>query len=179
VHLVVGCRGGRDRYKRPEAGRVAVTADTTILTSDSPGDEDPRAIVDQMLTGALECPDRQVVVELDRATAISLAIAVARPGDVVLVVGRGHETSQHIGGRDLPFDDREHARTVLAARGWGAVGGRLPRRPAARLGLTTTACDFSHGMADSIPIGFTDSADGVSPRAVPPRTTGHRSVSSG
>jgi UDP-N-acetylmuramoyl-L-alanyl-D-glutamate--2,6-diaminopimelate ligase len=123
VRLVVGCRGGRDRFKRPEAGRVALTADTAILTSDSPGEENPRDIVSQMLAGAPGPPDHEVIVEVDRATAIGLAIAIAGPGDVVLIVGRGHETTQSLGGRTVPFDDREQARVALNALGWTRYPG--------------------------------------------------------
>ncbi|GAA1942645.1 UDP-N-acetylmuramoyl-L-alanyl-D-glutamate--2,6-diaminopimelate ligase [Kitasatospora viridis] len=126
VHVVVGCRGGRDRYKRPEAGRMAATADVAFLTSDSPGHEDPEAIVAQMLTGTLGLPRRQVVVELDRAEAIRLAVTAARPGDVVLILGRGHETCQQVAGRALPFDDRGRARAALRALGW--TGARAPAR---------------------------------------------------
>ncbi|TQF07239.1 hypothetical protein E6W39_09660 [Kitasatospora acidiphila] len=149
VHLVVGCRGGRDRYKRQDAGRVAITADTAILTSDSPGEEDPRAIVDQMLAGTLGQADGQVVVELDRAIAINLAIAVAGPGDVVLIVGRGHETIQYVAGHNLPFDDRKQARAALLAQGWGGDGDRAAtwQVKADRLGLGVVHCHRVTGGA--------------------------------
>ncbi|MGC0313815.1 UDP-N-acetylmuramoyl-L-alanyl-D-glutamate--2,6-diaminopimelate ligase [Kitasatospora acidiphila] len=153
VHLVVGCRGGRDRYKRQDAGRVAITADTAILTSDSPGEEDPRAIVDQMLAGTLGQADGQVVVELDRAIAINLAIAVAGPGDVVLIVGRGHETIQYVAGHNLPFDDRKQARAALLAQGWGDDGDRAAtwQVKADRLGLGVVHCHRVAGGADPAP----------------------------
>lgn len=131
VHLVLGCRGGRDRYKRPEMGRVAVSADNVLLTSDSPGPEDPQAIADQVLTGTLGRPERPPVVEFDRGAAIRRAIAEAQPGDVVLIVGRGHETTQHLADHDEPLDDRQQARAALLARGW-ADSGRRRRRVAAR-----------------------------------------------
>jgi UDP-N-acetylmuramoyl-L-alanyl-D-glutamate--2,6-diaminopimelate ligase len=131
VHLVLGARGGRDRYKRPEAGRAATAADIAFFTSDSPGGEDPEAIVSQMLTGALERPDGQVVVELDRAKAIHLAITAARPGDVVLILGRGHETTQLLAGRSVPLDDREEARAALRTCGW-TVRTKPARPDAAR-----------------------------------------------
>ncbi|MBM9508246.1 UDP-N-acetylmuramoyl-L-alanyl-D-glutamate--2,6-diaminopimelate ligase [Actinacidiphila acididurans] len=128
VLVVVGCRGGRDRYKRPDAGRAAVDADIAVFTSDSPGREDPRAIVSAMLTGALGLPERTVVVELDRAAAIHRAIAMAGPGDVVLIVGRGHETTQHLAGHDIPLDDRKEARAALMAHGWAGSHPRLRRQ---------------------------------------------------
>ncbi|WP_327065318.1 UDP-N-acetylmuramoyl-L-alanyl-D-glutamate--2,6-diaminopimelate ligase [Kitasatospora sp. NBC_01302] len=170
VHLVVGCRGGRDRYKRPETGRVAAGADTAILTSDSPGDEDPRVIVEQMLIGVLDRPDHRVVLEPDRAAAIRLAVARAEPGDAVLVVGRGHETTQQVAGRELPFDDREHARAALAARGWPPArrSAVRRRRRAERRGHGVTVGDLTHGTVEEARLGFTDPADEVSPRAVPP-----------
>jgi UDP-N-acetylmuramoyl-L-alanyl-D-glutamate--2,6-diaminopimelate ligase len=132
LHLVVGCRGGRDRYKRPDVGRIAVDADNPIFTSDSPGREDPQAIVSQMLAGALERPDRPVIVELDRVAAINRAIEMAGPGDVVLIVGRGHETTQHLAGHDITLDDRKQARAALLAQGWpGADRRRLRAKSSA------------------------------------------------
>ncbi|MCL2728943.1 MAG: UDP-N-acetylmuramoyl-L-alanyl-D-glutamate--2,6-diaminopimelate ligase [Actinomycetia bacterium] len=134
VMVVVGCRGGRDRYKRPDVGRAAVDSDIAIFTSDSPGEEDPQAIVAAMMTGALGLPDRPVVVELDRVAAISRAIAMAGPGDVVLIVGRGHESTQYVAGHDLPLDDREQARAALMAHGWAGSRGRRPRTRVGVLG---------------------------------------------
>ncbi|MDH6577358.1 UDP-N-acetylmuramoyl-L-alanyl-D-glutamate--2,6-diaminopimelate ligase [Kitasatospora sp. MAP5-34] len=161
VHLVVGCRGGRDRHKRPDAGRAAMAADTVILTSDSPGDEDRQGIVSQMLAGMLERPDREVVVELDRAAAIGSAVAVARPGDVVLILGRGHETTQSVAGRAVPFDDREQARAVLTARGWadGGSTGTPVRRKAERLRLGVVKCHPAHGATGNVPSGVLGFAD--------------------
>ena len=118
VRLVVGCRGGRDRFKRPETGQAALSADTVIFTSDSPGREDPLDIISEMLTGGPGPPDHEVVVEIDRATAIDVAVTEAGPGDVVLIVGRGHETTQNLHGDTVPFDDREQARAALRALGW-------------------------------------------------------------
>lgn len=147
VLLVVGCRGGRDRYKRPEIGRVALTADTTVFTSDSPGEEDPQAIVAQMLTGALGRPGWAVVVELDRAAAIHRAVAMAGPGDVVLIVGRGHERVQHQAGLELTLDDREQARAALVAQGWEGAGERSHHR-ARVTGHPRLRTVHQHGEAD-------------------------------
>jgi len=128
VRVVVGARGGRDRFKRPRTGAVAATAGWVVLTTDSPGREDPWSIIEQLRLGTLEVPTADVHVEPDRGRAIDLAIASARPGDVVLIVGRGHEQLQHIGDTALRFDDREAAAASLRAhwapgRGVGGLGG--------------------------------------------------------
>ena len=118
---VFGCGGDRDRGKRPEMGAVAGRlADLVVLTSDNPRSEDPSAIIDEIRSGL----DRSigVVVEEDRARAIRAAIAQARSGDVVLVAGKGHETTQTLGTTVLPFDDR-----VEAARALAEVAGDLTR----------------------------------------------------
>jgi UDP-N-acetylmuramoyl-L-alanyl-D-glutamate--2,6-diaminopimelate ligase len=121
VHLVVGCRGDKDRFKRPLTGRVAATADHPVLTTDDPGDEDPRAILDQVLVGTLDVPHDHVRVEPDRKAAIGLAIGSARPGDVVLIVGRGHERRRRFGPTSEDFDDREVAARALAENGFEHV----------------------------------------------------------
>lgn len=118
VLLVVGARGGRDRLKRPETGRVAASADLAFLTTDSPGPEDPARIVAELLAGTLDVPHRNVLVELDRARAIESAISLARRGDAVVVVGRGHETSRHIGEETVAFDDRLVAAAALERLGY-------------------------------------------------------------
>jgi UDP-N-acetylmuramoyl-L-alanyl-D-glutamate--2,6-diaminopimelate ligase len=116
ITVVAGARGGRDRGKRPEIGRAAASADGVILTTDSPGDEDPSAIVDDLLEGAAATASQaEICVELDRRRAINQAIVRSSPGDVVLVVGRGHEVVQHVGTRTVPLDDREVAREAVAA----------------------------------------------------------------
>jgi UDP-N-acetylmuramoyl-L-alanyl-D-glutamate--2,6-diaminopimelate ligase len=112
VVCVFGCGGDRDRAKRPLMGRVASElADVAILTSDNPRSEDPDAIIAETLAGATA----EVEVEPDRREAIAKAIELARPGDVVLIAGKGHEQGQEIAGRKLPFDDRAVAREALRA----------------------------------------------------------------
>jgi UDP-N-acetylmuramoyl-L-alanyl-D-glutamate--2,6-diaminopimelate ligase len=111
VIVVFGCGGDRDRGKRPEMARVACAlADHVIITTDNPRSEDPHAIAAEIETGA----DGQHTVELDRRRAIEQAIALAQPGDVVVIAGKGHEQGQDVAGVVSPFDDREVAREVLA-----------------------------------------------------------------
>lgn len=113
--VVFGCGGDRDRGKRPEMGRIASElADRTIVTSDNPRGEEPRAIVAQIVAG---CAAGNVVqAEVDRRSAIRAAIVQARPGDVVVVAGKGHETYQIVGERVSHFDDRDEVRAALALR---------------------------------------------------------------
>ena len=113
--VVFGCGGDRDRGKRSEMGAVAAKlADRLYLTSDNPRTEEPQTIVDEIVAG-IGSAGR--TIEIDRRRAIERAIRDARPGDVVLIAGKGHETYQVIGDRVEPFDDAQVARTALAARG--------------------------------------------------------------
>ncbi len=109
--VVLGCGGDRDRSKRPLMAQAAASgADMVVLTSDNPRSEDPLDILAQMRSGA---PD--AVVEADRRTAIALAVAQARPGDAVVVAGKGHETGQESGGVVTPFDDRVVLREAVSS----------------------------------------------------------------
>jgi UDP-N-acetylmuramoyl-L-alanyl-D-glutamate--2,6-diaminopimelate ligase len=118
VWIVVGATGERDRYKRPGMGAAAAKADVAVLSTDSPGHEDPMAIIEQMRLGTLGQTSASVVIEPDRATAIRLAVSEAASGDVVLLVGRGHETSQRMGDDRNRIDDREVAKESLRSRGY-------------------------------------------------------------
>ncbi len=115
VLCVFGCGGDTYRGKRPLMGEIASRlSDHVILTTDDPRDEDPRAIVEAIAAGGE--PDE---VELDRRRAIERAVELARPGDVVLVAGRGHQTERMLaGGRTERFDDRDVVRDVLRRSGW-------------------------------------------------------------
>jgi len=109
---VFGCGGERDAGKRPQMGAIAeALADRIIVTDDNPRGEDGDAIVADIMAG-LRRPD-EAVVERDRAGAISLALARAGAGDVVLVAGKGHESSQEVDGMKYPFEDLAVARRVL------------------------------------------------------------------
>jgi UDP-N-acetylmuramyl-tripeptide synthetase len=122
---VFGCGGDRDATKRPLMAAVAEkAADQIVVTSDNPRSENPLAIICQVLLGLSH---RDVVhVQADRAAAITHALSLARPEDVVLLAGKGHESFQEIGGQKLPFSDRDHAQAALNARaaGRGAQGGQ-------------------------------------------------------
>lgn len=104
VIVVVGAGGDRDREKRPAMGRAAGSADLVILTTDNPRSEDPAIILAAVRSGVPEADS--VVEEPDRRLAIRQALQWARPGDIVLILGKGHETGQEIAGRVEPFDDR-------------------------------------------------------------------------
>jgi UDP-N-acetylmuramoyl-L-alanyl-D-glutamate--2,6-diaminopimelate ligase len=90
---------------------VSGLADVAIVTSDNPRSEDPEAIAAEIVSGA----DGAVEVELDRASAIGRAVELARPGDVVLIAGKGAEQGQEFAARTVPFDDREAAKEALKA----------------------------------------------------------------
>ncbi len=111
---VFGARGERDRESRPLMGRaVEAGADLSVITDDSPRDEDPQAILEDILAG-LKCPAQAEVIP-DRAEAIAWALSQARPGDGVLIAGKGHRTCQIVGSRRRWFDDRQVARQWLYA----------------------------------------------------------------
>lgn len=114
VILVFGCGGDRDHGKRPQMGAVAARlADRVVVTSDNPRTEDPGAIIDAVLAGVAEHDRPKVEAEPDRAAAISRGLDLADTGDVVVVAGKGHETTQDLGTRVIDFDDRRIVRTLL------------------------------------------------------------------
>ncbi len=123
VITLFGCGGDRDRTKRPLMGEAAGSlSDLVVLTSDNPRSEDPLNIINDALVG-LQRANAPYHVEADRAVGIRKAIQEARDGDIVILAGKGHETYQIVGGRTLPFDDREVARQVLREFGYGKVKG--------------------------------------------------------
>ncbi len=114
VICVFGCGGDRDREKRPQMGRIASElADVVIVTNDNPRSEEPQAIIDAIVAGAVG----EVEIEADRRSAIARAIETAREGDVVLIAGKGAEQGQEFADRTVPFDDRESAREALRTLG--------------------------------------------------------------
>ncbi len=126
VVCVFGAGGDRDRGKRPLMGEIAARlADVAVVTSDNPRSEAPEAIVAEIVAGidAAQAAAEAVQVEVDRRAAIGRAIALARPEDVVVIAGKGHEQGQELaGGRKLPFDDVTVAREALRARREQAAG---------------------------------------------------------
>ncbi|MCC7416497.1 MAG: UDP-N-acetylmuramoyl-L-alanyl-D-glutamate--2,6-diaminopimelate ligase [Acidobacteria bacterium] len=117
---VFGCGGDRDRTKRPLMGAVAGRlSDAIIVTSDNPRSEDPGRIIEEIQRGITQDTRRgarQVLAIADRRAAIGKAIELARPDDLVLIAGKGHEKYQIVGDRTLPFDDAEVAREALVRR---------------------------------------------------------------
>ncbi|MCF6280930.1 MAG: UDP-N-acetylmuramoyl-L-alanyl-D-glutamate--2,6-diaminopimelate ligase [Candidatus Polarisedimenticolaceae bacterium] len=110
-----GCGGDRDRGKRSLMGAVASRlSDQIILTDDNPRSEDGAEIIREIRSAI--APQHPVIVERNRASAISQAIAMASAGDLILVAGKGHETSQQIGDLTLPFSDREQVASLLQER---------------------------------------------------------------
>jgi UDP-N-acetylmuramoyl-L-alanyl-D-glutamate--2,6-diaminopimelate ligase len=125
---VLGCGGDRDPGKRPAMGAAAALgSDHLVVTDDNPRSEDPAAIRAAVLSGV---PDerRGSVEEIgDRRAAIARAVALARPGDTVLVAGKGHESGQEVAGTVTPFDDRAVLREVIAGTSAGTPAGAAHR----------------------------------------------------
>jgi UDP-N-acetylmuramoyl-L-alanyl-D-glutamate--2,6-diaminopimelate ligase len=122
VISVFGCGGDRDPGKRAPMGEISVRfADHTIITSDNPRTEDPLAIIAQVEEGARRW-GRAYETESDRAKAIEKAILAAKPGDAVVIAGKGHEDYQIIGREKIHLDDRETAGCAIKKRGEPGVG---------------------------------------------------------
>ncbi|NGX51709.1 MAG: hypothetical protein K1060chlam2_01582, partial [Chlamydiae bacterium] len=111
IITIFGCGGGRDRDKRSKmASAVQKFSDHVIVTSDNPRNEDPEEICREIALGL----EGDYSIDVDRRAAIERGIALAESGDIVLIAGRGHEPFQKIGGRFIPFDDREVAREIVS-----------------------------------------------------------------
>ena len=112
--VLFGCGGDRDRTKRPKMGAVAARlADYVIVTSDNPRTEEPGAIIDDILKGMKDIPTPKKVIE-NRIQAINFAISNAKPGDIIVLAGKGHETYQIIGTETIHLDEREVIAEALA-----------------------------------------------------------------
>jgi UDP-N-acetylmuramoyl-L-alanyl-D-glutamate--2,6-diaminopimelate ligase len=127
--VVLGCGGDRDPQKREPMGESAArNADVVIATDDNPRSEDPRAIRAQLISGAQaavhgEALDTEVIDGGDRRSAIRLALQLATPGDVVAILGKGHELGQEVAGTVLPFSD-----PAVAAEEWAMLHPDLARQ---------------------------------------------------
>jgi len=119
--VVFGCGGNRDRAKRPLMGAIAARlADYAIVTSDNPRGEDPVEIITQVAAGFGFAHNFEM--EVDREQAIARALALAEPGDTVLIAGKGHENYQEFAHTVVPFDDREVAARRLKPSSATAAG---------------------------------------------------------
>lgn len=108
IITVVGCGGDRDKTKRPVMGEVACEhSDRVIFTSDNPRSEDPEQILRDMETGLSSAAKRKYIAIVDRKEAIKTAVTLAKPEDIVLIAGKGHEKYQEIKGVKHPFDDKQ------------------------------------------------------------------------
>jgi UDP-N-acetylmuramoyl-L-alanyl-D-glutamate--2,6-diaminopimelate ligase len=113
VITVFGCGGGRDKGKRPVMGEVSqAKSDLVIVTSDNPRDEDPMEIINEIVSG-MDVSKKNFSTEPDRREAINKALNAARPHDIVLIVGKGHEKFQLIGPKKIPFDDGKVASELI------------------------------------------------------------------
>ena len=118
VITVVGCGGNRDAAKRPLMAAIACRfSNRIILTSDNPRNEDPMAILEQMQTGIPPVDVKKTQTIEDRREAIRRAVSMAKPQDIILIAGKGHETYQEINGTKYDFDDRSVLRNAFAERG--------------------------------------------------------------
>ncbi|MGC1906082.1 MAG: UDP-N-acetylmuramoyl-L-alanyl-D-glutamate--2,6-diaminopimelate ligase [Candidatus Acidiferrum sp.] len=120
IITLFGCGGWKDRTKRPVMGEASARlSDLTILANDNPKTEDPLKIISDIVVG-LQKANGKYLIEPDRHKAIALAMDQARPGDIVLLAGKGHEDYQILADRTVRFDDREEARQALRERGYEA-----------------------------------------------------------
>lgn len=111
VLVVFGCGGGRDQGKRPLMGQMAdVGADFSVVTSDNPRGESPMSIIDEIVSGMSA---GNHIVEEDRKEAIKIALMNSQPEDVIVVAGKGHETTQEIAGEFFDFDDKEISKSLI------------------------------------------------------------------
>jgi UDP-N-acetylmuramoyl-L-alanyl-D-glutamate--2,6-diaminopimelate ligase len=140
--VVFGCGGDRDRSKRPIMGEAAArAADVVVVTSDNPRSEDPGSIIDMIVPGVVRGGGtlataealtaqgaRGYLVEADRRAAIRTAVGLGRPGDTVVIAGKGHEDYQIVGALKIHFDDREEAAAAFAGELPTAARSRDGRR---------------------------------------------------
>jgi UDP-N-acetylmuramoyl-L-alanyl-D-glutamate--2,6-diaminopimelate ligase len=127
IITLFGCGGWKDRTKRPVMGEVSGRfSDLTILANDNPKTEDPLKIISDVVVGVQKA-NGKYLIEPDRQKAIALAFDQARPGDIVLLAGKGHEDYQILADRTMHFDDREEARSALRERGYAEPSHGAPQ----------------------------------------------------
>jgi UDP-N-acetylmuramoyl-L-alanyl-D-glutamate--2,6-diaminopimelate ligase len=114
IITVVGCGGNRDKAKRPVMGHIASQLSTQVIfTSDNPRNEDPQTILNEIEAGVEPQNYKKTISILDRAQAIKTAVKLAKPGDIILIAGKGHETYQEVNGIKSHFDDYETITQLL------------------------------------------------------------------
>lgn len=119
VIALIGAGGDRDSAKRSIMGAIAARmSDVTLITTDNPRNEDPRAIADEIYRGADAQPNADVEIIIDRRAAIRRSISMAETGDIVVVLGKGHEQGQEASGVTVPFDDGQEVREALRLMDW-------------------------------------------------------------
>ena len=111
---IIGCGGDRDKKKRPKMGEVAAKfSSKVIFTSDNPRNEDPKLIIEEMISGVSPLDHKKISIVVKRDEAILTACKLSIPGDIVLIAGKGHENFQEIKGNKHPFNDYEYARKIF------------------------------------------------------------------
>ena len=114
IITVVGAGGNRDKEKRPQMAAIASGySDKVILTSDNPRNEDPSTIISEMASGIESINQHKCLSITDRREAIKTACLLAKPGDIILIAGKGHETYQEVNGERSHFDDKEEVEKQL------------------------------------------------------------------
>ena len=114
LFTIIGCGGDRDKKKRPKMGEVAARySSKVIFTSDNPRNEDPKLIIEEMISGVSPVDHKKISIIVKRDEAILSACKLSIPGDIVLIAGKGHENFQEIKGKKHPFNDYEYARKIF------------------------------------------------------------------
>ena len=115
LFTIIGCGGNRDQEKRPLMGKTAASLSSKVIfTSDNPRDEDPEQIIEQINAGVKPIDFKKTMSVTQRREAIKVACQMSKPGDIILIAGKGHENYQEIRGERKPFDDYKIAKEMLS-----------------------------------------------------------------
>jgi UDP-N-acetylmuramoyl-L-alanyl-D-glutamate--2,6-diaminopimelate ligase len=115
LFTIIGCGGNRDQEKRPLMGKTAASLSSKVIfTSDNPRDEDPEQIIEQINAGVKPIDFKKIMSVTQRREAIKVACQMSKPGDIILIAGKGHENYQEIRGERKPFDDYKIAKEMLS-----------------------------------------------------------------